>query len=173
MPAPSESGKTSMTTGLTQKGYVYMSDEFAAIGMSDGLLHPFPKPISIKNTSVFPDLAEQKNLWVAPESEDVPDYEIPVWYIHADDFADKTDRDPVPIRYILFPQYTPTEDSRLEPISSGDAVRQLVENSVNFHRFGGEALSTATALVHNAQCFALTINGLDAATSLIDELTSK
>ncbi len=172
LPAPSESGKTSTTTGLTQKGYGYMSDEFAAIGMSDRLLHPFPKPISIKNTSVFPDLAEQKNLWIAPETEDIPEHEMLVWYIHPDDFAEKSDKEPVPVEYILFPQYSPSGKSHLEPMSSGDAVRQLVENSVNFHRFGGDALSIATALVANAQCFALTINGLDAATSLIDELTA-
>lgn len=172
LPAPSESGKTSMTTALTQKGYGYMSDEFAAIGKSDRLLHPFAKPISIKNTSVFPDLAAQENLWIAPESEIAPRNEMLVWYIHAEDFAEKTDREPVPIKYILFPQYNPSEESRLEPVPSAEAVRRLVENSVNFHRIGGDSLSIAASLVEDAQCFALTINGLDVATNLIDELTA-
>ena len=44
LPAPSESGKTSLTMALTRRGFGYMSDEFGVVdAVGEGrMLHPFP-----------------------------------------------------------------------------------------------------------------------------------
>lgn len=45
IPGPSFSGKTTLVSALVEAGASYLSDEYAVIGR-DGLVHPYPKPIS-------------------------------------------------------------------------------------------------------------------------------
>ena len=80
---------------------------------------------------------------------------------------------PVPIRYIIFPRYDAAAPPRLEPIPSGEAMRELLNNSVNFIKFGAEGMHLLFSLVEGAECFSLTTNGLDETTALIDELTGR
>src|SRR6478752_5303275 len=45
IPGDSFSGKTTLVSELVQRGATYFSDEFAVID-KDGLIHPYPKPLS-------------------------------------------------------------------------------------------------------------------------------
>jgi hypothetical protein len=47
LPGPSFSGKTTLVAELVQAGAAYYSDEFAVLDV-DGLVHPYPKPLSIR-----------------------------------------------------------------------------------------------------------------------------
>ncbi|MGH2927423.1 MAG: hypothetical protein ACRDL8_04415 [Solirubrobacteraceae bacterium] len=47
IPGPSFSGKTTLVTALVQAGAMYYSDEYAVLD-ADGLVYPYPKPISIR-----------------------------------------------------------------------------------------------------------------------------
>ncbi|MFQ6026676.1 MAG: hypothetical protein ACE5Q6_04080, partial [Dehalococcoidia bacterium] len=58
----------------------------------------------------------------------------------------------------------------LEPISSGQGMQRLLENSVNFTQFGGSGLHVLGNMLEQAQCFALTSNDLASTTALIDKL---
>lgn len=172
MPGPSGSGKSSLTLALLLRGYRYLSDELAVIDPSSNQLQPFPKPISIKDTSVFPELARHKDLWLGPETGE-RSREVPVWYVHPEDVTAGSVGGPVPIRYIIFPSYDPTVPSQLHRLSAGQAMQQLIENSVNLHRFGRDGLHVLGNLVEEAQCFSLTTNGLEEATALVEDLTGK
>jgi len=44
-------GKSTLSLGLTRRGYCFLSDEMAAIGRDDGLVHPFPRCLSVRPTS--------------------------------------------------------------------------------------------------------------------------
>lgn len=169
LPGPSESGKSSLSLALTSKGYRYLSDELAVLDPSSGELHPFPKPVSIKDKSVFPDIVQNDNFWLGPENGDEGN-ERPVWYVHPEDVASGSISPPVPVRYIIFPRYNPDEAPRLQALRPDEALRKLIDNSVNFARFGRNGLRLLSALVADARCFSLSVNGLAATTSLIDEL---
>jgi len=47
LPARSFQGKTTLVTELVKKGAVYYSDEYAVLD-ENGLVHPFPKTLSIR-----------------------------------------------------------------------------------------------------------------------------
>jgi hypothetical protein len=47
IPGMSFAGKTELTAALVRRGAVYFSDEFAVLD-ADGLVHPYPKPLSIR-----------------------------------------------------------------------------------------------------------------------------
>lgn len=173
LPAPSESGKTSLTMALTRHGYGYMSDEFGMLDASGSnkLLHPFPKPFSIKNRTLFPELAAQEHLWLGPSADATPEQdEEPVWYIHPNDARSDAVGSPVPLKFVLFPKYSSSAEPSLTPIASGDAVRTLIENSVNFQQFGRVGLGAIVDLVKGAKCYSLAINGLERTVELVDEL---
>lgn len=44
-------GKSTLALELTRRGYCFLSDEMAAIGRSDGWVHPFPRCLSVRPTS--------------------------------------------------------------------------------------------------------------------------
>jgi hypothetical protein len=48
LPAPTFCGKTSLTAALVKAGADYLSDEYAVLD-ADGLVHPFPKPLSVRD----------------------------------------------------------------------------------------------------------------------------
>jgi len=48
LPSRSFAGKTTLVAALLREGAVYYSDEFAVIDR-DGLVHPYPKPLSVRN----------------------------------------------------------------------------------------------------------------------------
>ncbi|MCI0771379.1 MAG: hypothetical protein J4O08_02505 [Chloroflexi bacterium] len=176
LPAPSESGKTSLTMALTRRGFGYMSDEFGMVDVSgpQRMLHPFPKPFSIKDRSLFQDLAAQEHLWVGPEADALHEKdEEPVWYIHPDDARKGAVGSPVPLAYVLFPRYSSSAKPCLTPLASGDVVRHLIENSVNFQRVGRAGLSTIVDLVRGAQCYSLAINDLQQTADLVEDLISR
>ena len=167
LPGPSGSGKSSLTLVLLQAGYSYLSDEIAVVDPSSRDLHPFPKPISVKNVSVFPDLASRKDLWFGPHSAGPES----VWYAHPEDVSASRISGPVPVRFIIFPTYDSSRGPRLHSLAPGEALRELINNSINLPRFGRNALHLLGSLVQEARCFSLATNSLKGAVALIDDLT--
>ncbi len=176
-PAASGSGKSSLTLALLLQGYKYLSDELAVINPQTGELKAFPKPLSLKNLQLFPTLLYHQDHWLGPSPEVSPltkmnsNADKPVWYVHADDVKPQiTCQETVPIHYIFFPGYQPTAAPHVEPLSAGQAMRQLLDHCVNFSLLGQGGLSLLARLVHEAQCFRLTVNGPEATAQLITQL---
>lgn len=44
-------GKTTLTLALLRRGYRVFSDDVAAIGCEDGRLHPFPRPLAVRDAA--------------------------------------------------------------------------------------------------------------------------
>jgi hypothetical protein len=174
-PASSGNGKSSLTLALLLQNYRYLSDELAVIDPATGELSAFPKPFSLKNPRLFPQVTYSPDIWLGLEpsvlSEISGNAAKPVWYIHADDLKPHiTYQGTVPIRYIIFPKYEPASSPQLEPLTAGQAMRQLLDHCVNFTMLGQGGLSLLARLVAEAQCFALTVNGPEATTKLITQL---
>jgi hypothetical protein len=174
-PASSGSGKSTLTLALLLQGYSYLSDELAVIDPTTRELSAFPKPFSLKNPLLFPQVTYSQDTWLGPESSSLTETSSnganPVWYIHADDLKPHiTHQGTVPIRYIIFPKYESASTPHLEPLSAGQAMRQLLDHCVNFTMLGRGGLSLLARLVAEAQCLALTVNGPEATTKLITNL---
>ena len=52
LPGPSGVGKSTLCAALVARGWRLLSDEVAMIRPQDGLLQPYPRPISLKNESI-------------------------------------------------------------------------------------------------------------------------
>jgi HprK-related kinase A len=52
MTGHSGAGKSTLGALLGERGWRFMGDEFALLGLDDGLLYPFPRAVSLKNESL-------------------------------------------------------------------------------------------------------------------------
>ena len=166
IPGESGSGKSSLTLALLESGYEYFSDEIAVVDSQSGELRSFPKPVSIKNRSNFPNLFRPENLWFGPES----DVEDSVWYVHPEDLGAVVADQPAPIRYIIFPTRCAPSDAALRPLTAGQALTQLVANSINLPNLGSKGFHLIAELVNQAQSFSLKSADLAASVSLVNGL---
>ena len=189
LPGASKSGKSCLTVALVREGYQYFSDEIAAIDPSTRELHPFPRAVGIRDSSVFPDLASRDDLLVGPAPDD-PDpvwfahpkdvmtkpltrlrpHITPVRYMHIDDIASTGSGASVPIRYVIFPKYDPTSNPELQPLTPAKALTELIKASRNHSRFGNDALHILAPLVQGAQFYSLRSNDVRSSVALINDL---
>lgn len=132
LPGRSHSGKTTLVAALLRAGAAYGSDEFAAIDR-DGLVHPYPKPLSLREPGEY-------------EQTDVTAAELG---------ADQA-REPAPAALIAVATYA--AGARWKP-AERDAARgalALFENAVAAKRRPGQVLSA----VRHAAAGATVLEGL-------------
>lgn len=49
----SGAGKTTLTLALLETGWSYLSDDLAPVAVETGLVHPFPKPLGVKDPALW------------------------------------------------------------------------------------------------------------------------
>lgn len=109
----SGAGKTTLTIELLKGGWSYLSDDVVPVARPDGLAHPFPRPLGIKDPGRWEGLAR---LW---EASDLPvprdDFLIPPTPFHRQ-------AGPVQARWIVFLARDEAPEVRLRAISAAEAV---------------------------------------------------
>jgi hypothetical protein len=144
LPGASFTGKTTLVAALVRAGAAYYSDEFAVLD-DDGLVHPYPKPLSIR----FADAGRTRET-------------------AAEDLGASTGERPLQVRVIAVTSYRPGASWRPEqrPASAGalallsnavparerpeqalHAVRQAAAGAITLEGERGEADRAATALL--------------------------
>ncbi|WP_372791761.1 MauE/DoxX family redox-associated membrane protein [Paraconexibacter sp.] len=119
IPGRSFSGKSTLVTALLRQGARYLSDEYAVID-SDGLVHPFDKPIALRapgtRTSVEHPVSQFTSLPVQAE--------------------------PLPIGAVVRAPYEPA--ARWEPVpgTTGAGVLALIDNCVGIRRDPSRVMAT-------------------------------
>lgn len=176
LPGVSGNGKSSLTMALLLQGFQYLSDELAVIDPATADLWAFPKPFSLKDPSLFPNLATRPEVWLGPEAGMAHSpvknegYDRPVWYIHPEDVRPGAIASgPVPVRYIFFPKFDPEAAPQLQPLTPNQAMRKLLENSVNFSQLDQGGLQLLARLAREAQSFTVIVNGPQLTAQLIQD----
>ena len=66
--ADARHGKTTLVLELIRRGFQFLSDEMAALGRADRLVHPFPRSLRIRTGTLqlagFPDMTESAQKWL-------------------------------------------------------------------------------------------------------------
>lgn len=106
LPGKSFAGKTTLVTALVHAGAEYWSDEYAVLD-ADGLVHPYPKPLSMRI-----------------DSTRVTD-ERPV-----ESLGGRAGDRPLPVALIAFMSYRPGSAWGLRPCTAGEGAVKLLEHSI-------------------------------------------
>jgi hypothetical protein len=161
LPAASGSGKTTLVAALVRSGYRYLSDEAAAIDPVLGLIHAFPKAMTLKRGSfdLFPDVECAPHVGAADQRHVLPQ-----------DLGGSTAPDPAPPRWVIGIQYAAGSTGRLTPLSAGATVALLGKHELNLRFYRSRALTVFERLARQADGFSFTYGSVAAAVDAIDEL---
>lgn len=158
MSAPSESGKTTLSVGLVERGLGYLTDEAAAIDPDTMLVHPFPKSLSV-DTGAQPFLERFR-----------PDHEIGIerylrgqWQVAPNRIRAGATSAPVPPGWVVLPRYVRGGETKLTPLKRSDALSLLLEQGLNLHVHGRRGFECLAEVVRRSQCFHLIMADLPSA----------
>jgi len=163
LPGISGAGKSSLTAWLTSRGCSYQSDELIYISATAAdMVFYFSRPICLKAGSV-PLLAELTGS-VAPQPVLIDNFGavVPHRLVNPEFFAVQNAPD-----IILFPDFQPTAEPRLEPIGAARATTMLMGCLVNARNLEQHGFRQIIRLAESTTAFRLSYRSFeDAATCL-------
>jgi hypothetical protein len=164
LPAPMDSGKTTLTAGLVAAGLSYLSDEAAVFEPNSGELIAYPKPLWLSPGSMaaFDGLRERV----------LPEYREPGrmrTYVRPEDLGGSVGP-ACRVALVVAPQYLAAAPLRLEPLSRASTLICLAQNAFNLHELGGSGLDQLGRASSDARGYRLTYGDLDQAVATIREL---
>jgi hypothetical protein len=158
-------GKSTLAAGLVLAGYSYLSDELAAVDLATGWIDPYPRPLKVARGAwdVVPRLR--------PEPLDPADPVPPdMWHVDVSALRPGAIGRRAPLGYVVLPRYHPGEPTRLEPISTAEAVEELHHHALNRAAHGAAGFRTLVAAVSGARCARLTSGSIDGALEAVSAL---
>jgi HprK-related kinase A len=162
----SGAGKSTLSALLGESGWRLMGDEFALLDCESGLLHPFPRAISLKNgaIAVMEKVAGEGRF--GPVMEDTPKGRIRHLKPRADAIARM--REPARPALILFPRFG--KEKAMRAVGPAEVFMRLTQASTNYVALGARGFDALSGLV--ARCPALAIDYPDTETALglVEEL---
>ena len=168
LPGPSGVGKSTLCAALVARGWRLLSDEVAMIRPRDGLLQPYPRPISLKNESI--DMIAR----MVPDAHFSRRFDGTikgtVAFMRAPPQA--IARADVPARplVVVFPKYAAHAPVEIAPLEKAQSFMRLVDHSSNYLTLLETGFDTLASVVEACAHFTLSYGALDEAVSLIESL---
>lgn len=139
----SGAGKSTLAALLSSRGWRLMGDEFALLDPESGLLHAFPRLVSLKNASIATLEAELPPERFGPVLAGTPKGTIR--HLVPDAAAVAAMDVPARPRLILFPSYGHEPAAR--DVLPSEAFVRLTQASTNYVALGERGFSALTTLV--------------------------
>jgi HprK-related kinase A len=161
----SGSGKSTMAAVLMSRGWRLLGDEFALLEPETGLVHPFPRPISLKNESVATLLQTLPEKRFGPWLRGTPKGDIR----HLVPDAPSLERmgEAATPALILFPAFGHDAETRI--VGEGEAFVRLTQASTNYTMLGQRGFDALTSLVAGLPARAIDYPDTDAGVALVDQ----
>ena len=156
LPATAGAGKTSLVAGLVRRGCGYLTDELVILHARTSSIVPFPKAMSLKEGSfaLFESLGPDPT---GPEHDRV-------WYLDPERLRPgSVVKRPTPISWVIFPRFEAGTKTRIEPLTVGETVLGLFENTVNTARHKEKGLDRLIGIAKRAPGYRLVFGDLDEA----------
>jgi HprK-related kinase A len=168
LPAPPGSGKSTLCAALVHRGWRLLSDELTLVRLSDGLLVPLPRPISLKNASIdiIGAYVDQ------PVFTRAVDTAHKGHVAHLKPPADSVARAAETARpaWVIFPQYAAGEGASLSPMAPARAFMQLAENAFNYSLLGAAGFAALGDVIGQSDCYRFRYSVLDEAVDVFARL---
>jgi hypothetical protein len=166
LPAPPDSGKTTLTAALSAAGFSYFSDEAALIAPASGRLVPFPRALWLERGSIV-----ALDRFLGPDAGTSftrnGTSHVAAARLLGGIAGEST------IRHIVFPRYTEGASTSLTPVSRAEALVELGRNAFNLDAFGKSGLDALARVVRGADVHRLIVGDLSSAVGAISTLVGK
>lgn len=168
LPAPPGSGKSTLCAALVHNGWRLLSDELAMVRLSDGMVEPLPRPISLKNASIgiIGEYVEG-TVFSRLVSDTVKGT---VAHLKAPRASVARAADSAVPAWVVFPKYEAGSAPVLAPLGRAGAFMQLAANSFNYTVLGQAGFDTLGGIIDRSQCYSFTYSSLDDALDTFAQL---
>ncbi len=162
LPAPPDSGKSTLVAGLTRAGCAYLTDEAALIDPRTGLLQPFPRSLWLAKPSVEAVFKEKSSRmrWTTGRQ----------FHVRPSDLRARALGRPCPVRFVIAPRYEAGAGGELEPIARAEALMVMARNAFYLDRFGAAGIELLGRVIGGARCYRIRIDDLDEAVRSVLEV---
>lgn len=168
LPAPPGSGKSTLCAALVHHGWRLLSDELTLLRLSDGLIVPMPRPISLKNGSIDLLRAILPASTFTPVVRDTSKGAVAHLRAPADAIARHTE--PARPAWIVFPRYEEGVPATLEPLPKARAHLEVAENAFNYSLLAAAGFEALAGLVAASDCYRFSYSRTDDALATFNAL---
>lgn len=162
----SGAGKSTLSAILSERGWRFMGDEFALLEPETGLLHPFPRPVSLKNGAIPVMEALVDPARFGPRIEGTPKGTIR--HLAPRPAALARMAEPARPCLILFPRFG--SGRAVRPVGPAEAFMRLTQASTNYVALGARGFDALSGLVARCPAAAIDYPDADAAEALVEAL---
>lgn len=168
MPAPPGSGKSTLCAALIHRGWRLLSDELALVSLSDGLVSPLVRAVSLKNQSVdvirrFAPDAVFNRLSHGTHKGTVTHMRAPSEHVRRVNERARP-------RWVVFPRYVPDAPAVMTPRARGESLLELARNAFNYSVLGRDGFEALAGMLAGCDCFDFSYGRLDDAVLSFDQL---
>lgn len=166
MTGVSGSGKSTLAALLMARGWRLMGDEFALVDPVTGLIHSFPRLVSLKNQAIGVVERALPEGRFGPLQPDTPKGDIR----HVKPDAASVAAMDVPARAvaILFPSFGHAPD--LRPVPPAETFVRLTQASTNYVALGERGFDALTRLVTAVPAHAIDYPDTETAVAMVEQL---
>ncbi|MDP2787284.1 MAG: HprK-related kinase A [Pseudomonadota bacterium] len=171
LPAPPGSGKSTLCAGLVNRDWRLLSDELTLIRLTDGLVVPISRPVSLKNRSIEIVRGLGRHVVVGTPCADTGKGTV----AHMRPPTDSVRRMAEPARpaWVVFPQFIQNGEPTCEARGKSTAFVELVHNAFNYNLLGLAGFNALSGLVDACDVHRITYGSLEQAYTAIDALTGE
>jgi HprK-related kinase A len=166
MTGESGSGKSTLSALLASRGWRFMGDEFALIDPATGLVHPFPRPVSLKNGAIAEMQRICPKAQFGPLIAGTPKGDL--CHMVPDAAAIAGMHEPAAPALILFPRFGFAAETR--DVGLSEVFVRLTQASTNYVALGEEGFEALTRLVSGVPARAIDYPDTDTALQLVEAL---
>jgi HprK-related kinase A len=151
MTGVSGAGKSTLATLLAARGWRFMGDEFALLHPATGLLHAFPRLISLKNAAIPAAEAAWPDARMGPLMAATPKGDIR--HMVPDARAIAAMDQPATPALLLFPRYG--DAAAVRPVPPAEAFVRMTQASTNYVALGEAGFTAMTRLIEQVPAVAI------------------
>lgn len=166
LPGAPGSGKSTLCAALVCRGWRLLSDEMALISLDDGLLWPFPRPISLKNESIDILRTYSQSVVMGDIAHDTA--KGAVAHMRAPRHCIDAGRTPARPHLIAFPRYQSGSATQVISLSKGQTLMRLIDNCFNFSVLGPMGFETIADTVDRCACLTIEYQDMEEAIAALE-----